>query len=289
MLGALLALNMLTVANPPAVGVQPPARSVAVFPLTALVGVGEPAAALLSESLVQQVRDAGAFSQVLSPREIASIMPPEQQKFLMLCASESCTVVDNELAGALGVSHIMAGTVGRLGDTYVLNLKLLEVDTALTLGSAQQVIQGTNEGALLKVMNVAVQDVLRSASMAPPQAVQVKQTPKDVDQGGSTGGVGTVGRWAAVGLATVSVGPLLLAAAIAAAAGSWTVAAFGWVDIRARVPSPAHDRTARFYWQLLSPAAALTVLGAMVLLTGVLGLTAGTAGVAVSVLRGGRT
>ena len=94
--------------------------SVAVFPLTALVGVADPAAQLLSETLVQEVRNARAFSQVMSPREIATIMPADQQKFLMRCAAESCTVVDNELAGALGVLGAWVVADLALGDVVLL-------------------------------------------------------------------------------------------------------------------------------------------------------------------------
>jgi hypothetical protein len=276
--GALLTLFVLSSAAAPAPAPPRPAISVAVFPLTALVGVGDPAAQLLSESLLQEVRNARAFSQVLSPREIATIMPADQQKFLMRCAAEACTVVDNELAGALGVTHIIAGTVGRLGDMYVLNLKLLEVRTSLTLGSAQQVAQGQDEGVLLKVMPQAVKDVLREAGMA-PQAAATATSAQPGNMRGVLRGVG-------LALAAAGVFPLLAALGLVAGGVAWTVLAFLNVELRGRVPAPV-DRTPRFLTQVYGPSALLGLGAGLALLLAALCVGGGAASVAGSIMGGG--
>ncbi len=278
--GALVTLFVLSSsAAAPAAAAGRPAISVAVFPLSALVGVGDPAAQLLSESLLQEVRNARAFSQVLSPREIATIMPADQQKFLMRCAAEACTVVDNELAGALGVTHIIAGTVGRLGDMYVLNLKLLEVRTSLTLGSAQQVAQGQDEGVLLKVMPQAVKDVLREAGMTP-------QAARPASSSGGPGGMGGVLRGLGLALAAVGVLPLLGALGFVSSGVAWTVLAFLNVELRGRVPAPA-DRTPRFLTQVYGPAALLGLGAGLALLLGAVCVGGGAAMVAGSKMGGG--
>lgn len=112
----MLLVMMLVAATAPApshpvAGLPAPLPSVAVFSLEAKHGVPPGAADLLTDNLLAQLRKTGAFSQVVSPADIAVLMPPDEQKFLMRCASDECAVVDNEVAGALGVSHVLVGNL----------------------------------------------------------------------------------------------------------------------------------------------------------------------------------
>ena len=129
--------------------------SVAVFRLEPKHGVPPGAADLLTDTLLNEVRGSGAFSRVVSPAEIAVLMAPEQQQFLVRCASDECALVDNELAGALGVSHILVGNLGKLGNSYLLNLRLLDVQSSVLLASLSERAKGDTEEALLDLVRAA--------------------------------------------------------------------------------------------------------------------------------------
>ncbi|MEW5855657.1 MAG: hypothetical protein AB2A00_43180, partial [Myxococcota bacterium] len=218
------------------------ARSVAVFPLEPLVGISAPAADLISENLVEEVRRRAVFQKVVAPREIALLMPPPQRKQLITCMKDECGLVDTEVAGALGVTHILAGTVGRLGETYLLNLKLLELRTGLTVASLSQQNRGTGEDVLLRAIPPALDKLFGDAGLmgssrgAPvPRAVWLGAGAAAAVLGGSGAVVGLVTSW--------------MMAAV------WTALAYEQHAVRTAVPVPLQDRTARFYAQWLGPGA----------------------------------
>ena len=64
---------------------------------------------------------------VISRDEIKSMLLHEQSKMLMGCDDESCLA---EIGGALGVQYIVSGNVGRIGETYLLHLKLINIREA---------------------------------------------------------------------------------------------------------------------------------------------------------------
>ena len=202
-----------------------------------------------------QLRKAGAFSRVVAPADIAALMAPEQQKFLMRCASDECAVVDNELAGALGVTHILVGNLGRLGNTYLLNLRLLDARSSVLVASLSNRTRSETEDALLDMVQPALQDLLQQSGLGPP-------APTPADGKSARRGPWLVGG----GVLAASGVALVLGAALAAACGAVGIydLASGWR------PGEPHALTAtqgRLADGLLA-AAALT-LGAGVL--GVLG------------------
>lgn len=133
-----------------------PARpSVAVFRLEAK-GVPSSVADLSTEKVVLELRQCRAFDRVASPSEVAVLLPPEQQRELVACANDRCAVVDREIAGALGVTHIAVGSVGRMGGSFVVSLKLLELQSAQEVATVMHTTDGTDESALLDSARWAV-------------------------------------------------------------------------------------------------------------------------------------
>ncbi|MFT7578893.1 MAG: TolB-like protein, partial [Myxococcota bacterium] len=64
---------------------------------------------------------------VVSRSEIQTLLQLETQKQLLGCEDSGCLV---EIGGALGVDYLVSGSVGRLGDAYVITLKLMDVHEA---------------------------------------------------------------------------------------------------------------------------------------------------------------
>jgi hypothetical protein len=216
------------------------------------------AADLLTDTLLAEVRAAGVFDRVVSPVEIAALMRPEQQQFLLRCASDECALVDNELAGALGVTHILVGSLGKLGASYLLNLRLLDVQSSVLLSSLSERARGASEEALLDLVRPSARRLLVDAGMLKDSGGGQAVSPvrKGLRAGG---GVLLVG---GVGLGVMGLGALLGVAAVTA-----YNAAQGWR------PGKAHHIPAAL--GLVSNVA--YVGGGGLALLGILGLGVGTA------------
>ncbi|MBK6688686.1 MAG: hypothetical protein IPG45_29710 [Deltaproteobacteria bacterium] len=70
----------------------------------------------------------------LGPSDVQDLLVTEQTRQSMGCET-SCM---KELAGALGASKLVSGSVGRLGDVFVLTLKLVDVESAQVLSRASR-------------------------------------------------------------------------------------------------------------------------------------------------------
>lgn len=104
--------------------------SIAVSDLLAQ-GIEASAANLISDRLRSELFETGRFT-VLERGQMDEILKEQgfQQKG---CVSEQCAV---EVGQLLGVSHMVFGTIGQVGRTYTLNVRLIDVATGQTSGSA---------------------------------------------------------------------------------------------------------------------------------------------------------
>src|SRR5438132_147091 len=134
----ILMASLFLVSAPPS-----PAPSVAVLGLSAKEGVHQDVAEQLTETLTASLRHTGRFSRVVSASEIQTLVAFETQKQLANCDRESCMA---EIAGALGVDYLVTGTLGRIGETWLFNAKLLNAHTALAEGAVSRPIEGENAG-----------------------------------------------------------------------------------------------------------------------------------------------
>jgi TolB-like protein len=144
-----------------------PAPTLAVFPLEPKVGVKRAVADLVTEQMVDRVRRAGVFARVVEPRELAVLMSPAQQKSLVECANDACGVVDMDLAGALGVSHVLVGNVARVGNSYLLNARLISLASALTVSSVSDRVQGKSDETLFDLLPSVVERLVSESGLPP--------------------------------------------------------------------------------------------------------------------------
>ncbi|MEW5850110.1 MAG: hypothetical protein AB2A00_15075 [Myxococcota bacterium] len=167
-MNALLMCVLLGLA-PGAAG-SPGRPSVAVSEVTGEVGISEGAARLVTDEVIDVVRRSGAFSRVLTSRDMVAVLGLERQRQLLDCSTESCVA---ELAGALGVDFILVGTVGRLGELHLLNLRLINARSAEVVAGATH--RGRSEDVLVEGVRPAIQQLLREAGLitqAPPPEPQ---------------------------------------------------------------------------------------------------------------------
>ncbi len=230
MIAALPALHLVLELVCAAAAAAPPAParavkpSVAVFRLEPKHGVPPGAADLLTDTLLNEVRGSGAFSRVVSPAEIAVLMAPEQQQFLVRCASDECALVDNELAGALGVSHILVGNLGKLGNSYLLNLRLLDVQSSVLLASLSERAKGDTEEALLDLVRPASLKLLKEGGLVrePPKAPAAAESPPSLARRGALwGGAVVAGLGAALALPALALWGTVVGVTAWDVAGGW--------------------------------------------------------------------
>ena len=64
---------------------------------------------------------------VISRDEVQTMLRFEADKQMLKCTSDTSCLV--EIGGALGVDYLVSGSVGRLGDAFVIILKLMRMST----------------------------------------------------------------------------------------------------------------------------------------------------------------
>ncbi len=140
-----------------------PRPSVAVFAFESRgdPGLGD-ASKLLTESVVAELRETQVFSRVVTTADLEAVLGLERQKQLLSCDQQSCM---SELAGALGVEYLVTGTVGRLGKSYVLIVKMLEVRTARAVASFKQRAPIKDKAVLLDIAELAVKALVRDGKL----------------------------------------------------------------------------------------------------------------------------
>jgi hypothetical protein len=114
------------------------APKLAVLPVTAGEGVPASTAAALSEALSGEVRRR-AGAEVVTQREIAAVLSLERQKAMLGCTSDACVA---ELGGALGCDRLVTGDLARLGESFLLHLRLVETGRARVLAQSDRRLRG---------------------------------------------------------------------------------------------------------------------------------------------------
>lgn len=106
-----------------------------VLELSPGAGVEASLAAPLTEAATGEVQRAGFF-EVISSRDLQSLLGLERQKVLLGCSDEAAKSCMTELSGALGARFVMTGTLARLGEAWQLTLTTLDSQRAQPLGRA---------------------------------------------------------------------------------------------------------------------------------------------------------
>jgi hypothetical protein len=104
-------------------------------------GVPEGTSDVLSDLLLDALLSRHGI-RALGPSDARAMLSAEQQKQLLGCKDESCMT---ELAGALGADWLIAGTVGKLEDLYVVSLQLIDARKARVTARATANLKSLKE------------------------------------------------------------------------------------------------------------------------------------------------
>lgn len=179
----------------------------------------------LTEILTVEIDALGTY-KVIAGQDVQAMLGFEKQKDVVGCTEAACLA---EIGGALGVDRIVAGHIGKVGETYVVNIKLINIKMATTEGRVYETVKGQVDalidtirksvGKLFHVKTVPVAVVAAEPPAKAPVATasQHESTPAHHDQPGAhqTGTVNQGGSRVApvilmgLGVASAGLGALL--------------------------------------------------------------------------------
>lgn len=181
-----LVLSLLSGTPAPAPAAQAPPPRLLVTPLEVRGGVPAGLPDTLTDALAAEARKTGAF-QVTTLRELEGVLTQQQRAQVVGCVG-SCVV---ELAPMLNADQMLSGSVGRVGDEYVLNVVRVRVVDAQTLGNGVRRVKAGRETVLLDVLPGLTGEVL--GRPLHQDVIAVPSSPAGGPAGGASNSAGAGG------------------------------------------------------------------------------------------------
>jgi tetratricopeptide (TPR) repeat protein len=144
---------------------QPRIPRIAVLDVRPHGGVTADFAQGVTSVVVLNVRKTASGATVVGADEIRAMIGLEHQKQLLGCTESSCLA---EIGGALGADRLVIGSLSRFGETYLLDLKLLDSHTAKVLAEGSARFQ--QEDALPDAVAQSVDGLFPKAAPSPVDA-----------------------------------------------------------------------------------------------------------------------
>lgn len=155
MTALLLALSLTAAADKP---------RLVVLELQPGAGVEASLTSPLTEALTAEVQR-GGFFEVVSTRDLQSLLGLERQRQLLGCGDEAKSCMA-ELTDALGARFVMTGTLARLGEAWQLTLSTLDSQKAQPLGRATRLARSLE--ALRATLPWALAEATATPAPTPP-------------------------------------------------------------------------------------------------------------------------
>jgi outer membrane receptor protein involved in Fe transport len=114
-------------------------------------GISQQKADALADLLAEEISRMGDV-RVIGKHDIVSILKLEKQKRLAGCDDSECI---SDVAGALGVRWMVSGSVSRFGGTYLLNLKLFDIERSQVVSRASRKTRGEEDILLSEIVSAA--------------------------------------------------------------------------------------------------------------------------------------
>jgi TolB-like protein len=138
----------------------------AVMELTVAGGIEAGVSGPMTEAITTEVAAAGFFD-VLSARDVQTLLGAERQRQLLGCSEEGSCLA--EMAGALGARFVLSGSLAKLGDTYQLTLQTLDTKKAQPVGRSTRLAKDLT--TLHKQLPWAVSEATGTPPPPPPSHV----------------------------------------------------------------------------------------------------------------------
>ena len=160
---------------------------------------------IMTEILATEIEALGVYENVIAGRDIATMVGFERQREMIGCDHSECLV---ELGGALGVDRLVSGHIAKLGETFVVQIKLINITDQKTEARVYQTVKGkediliqTIKDSVGKLVPPSVAEAVSGVALNPPAA------PAGSSSNHSHASTGPgVAPWLLMGLGAVSVG-----------------------------------------------------------------------------------
>ena len=145
------------------------------------IGISKNEASILTQRFRSELVNTQAFIVIERGQmdEILNEMGFQQSG----CTSSECMI---EVGQILNVHHMIGGTVGKIGNVYTLDVRMIDVETSQILGSVSQDHEGDVSGLLQAIKLTAVQFANLASKPGPPAepalktgSVQIYSAPDD--------------------------------------------------------------------------------------------------------------
>jgi hypothetical protein len=143
-----------------------PQGKVAVLDVQA-TGVDDALVGVLTEVLTTEVQRSGRFQEVIAGRDVKAMLSFEERRQILGCSDEACLA---EIGGALGADRIVVSSVGKVGDSFLVTVKLIDIQNARTDGRAYRRVAPER---LLEGIQLAVQDLFHTPEAGPSAGADV--------------------------------------------------------------------------------------------------------------------
>jgi hypothetical protein len=118
-------------------------------------GIQTSEAGTIADNLTVQLQQSGRF-RVMERSQIAKILREQNFQSSGACDGSECAV---ELGKILGIDRMVVGSVGKVGATYSLNLRLVDVATGEALRTTVRNHKGTIDEVLVDLVPLAANDL----------------------------------------------------------------------------------------------------------------------------------
>jgi hypothetical protein len=212
--------------------------------LQVLNGEGVPAstAQAITEAVVAEVRKQSK-AEVITQREIASILSLEKQKEMLGCQTDACMA---ELGGALGADRLLSGDMAKLGESFLLHLRVVDVKKVRVAAQADRRLRGRTIDDVLDVLPKMVGELFPATPPAPPAVVVAPAAVPDVSVAPSPPGAAEPPAMAPAPMPPPPAAAAAIAAAPSVGAPLSKKVAGGWTEEEERVPKDVLDRMSVF-------------------------------------------
>lgn len=155
--------------TPPAESVQSRPLNIAIIDLEGR-GISSDEALTLSDRLRNMIVQTGTFA-VIERSQMNEIL--KEQGFQQSgCTSDECMVQMGQL---MGVERIVAGSIGRVGDIYLLSLRMVDIQSGKIIAMVDEEVEGRIENILKYGIKNAITKLL--GGKVPVSDVKVDATP----------------------------------------------------------------------------------------------------------------
>lgn len=131
-------------------------------------------AAILEEALASELLRTGKV-RVLERSQMQRILKEQGFQQSGLCETSSCAV---EVGRLLGVDRLVVGSLGRMGSTLAINLRLVDVATGEMVATSSRTT-GASAEELLRAVPAAARELVRPASAPSAESAPPRQEPAE--------------------------------------------------------------------------------------------------------------